>query len=162
MFLNNDSQHRWVNGSIGHVEEILMEDEGAEMIIRTQDERRVRVKPHKWDVYKYHYDTKKKSLSQEKVGSFTQFPIKCAWAITIHKSQGKTFDRVIIDLGRGAFASGQVYVALSRCRTMEGIRLKSSLRRSDLKLDRHVHQFATITNSNAWMHVQPLEKSPSN
>jgi ATP-dependent DNA helicase PIF1 len=80
-------------------------------------------------------------LVREIIGSFTQLPVKLAWAITIHKSQGKTFDRVILDLGRGGFAHGQVYVALSRCRSLAGITLRKPIRHSDIRMDAVVREF---------------------
>ncbi|KAA3628063.1 MAG: AAA family ATPase, partial [Bacteroidetes bacterium] len=80
-------------------------------------------------------------IDTKTLGTFTQYPLKLAWAITIHKSQGKTFDKVIIDMGKGAFEFGQTYVALSRCRTLEGIVLKQPLRGSDIKTDERVVEF---------------------
>ena len=80
-------------------------------------------------------------LDTDVIGKFTQYPLKLAWAITIHKSQGKTFDKMIIDLGRGAFEHGQTYVALSRCRTLEGIVLKKKLRPQDVLVDERIVEF---------------------
>lgn len=136
MFLNNDAQGQWVNGTLGIVKDIAAGEKRIQVQIVDGD--LVNVHPHKWDLFKYVYDEKEKLLNQESLGSFTQFPIKLAWAITIHKSQGKTFDKVVIDLGRGAFASGQVYVALSRCRTLEGITLKKPLTLPQILLDNRV------------------------
>jgi len=141
MFLNNDAQGQWVNGTLGDIKAISLAEKTVQ--VQIQDGPVVTVKPHKWDLYKYVYDAKAKTLSQESSGSFTQFPLKLAWAITIHKSQGKTFDRVLIDLGRGAFASGQVYVALSRCRTLEGIELRKPLYKSQIMMDSRVVHFLT-------------------
>lgn len=141
MFLNNDPLGQWVNGTVGHIEGIHLA--AQELIVRHQDGHIVVVTPYKWILHKYTYDTDTKTLKQENAGSFTQYPLKLAWAITIHKSQGKTFDNVIIDMGRGAFATGQTYVALSRCRTLEGIVLKKPITRSNILLDRRVVQFLT-------------------
>ncbi len=139
MFVNNDSSGRWVNGTIGQVVEL-----GEEMIkVKISDGGTVEISPYTWDLYKYYFDADSRSLEQETVGAFTQIPVRLAWAITIHKSQGKTFDRVQIDLGRGSFASGQTYVALSRCRTFEGITLQKPIKPSDIRLDWRVQKFLT-------------------
>jgi ATP-dependent exoDNAse (exonuclease V) alpha subunit len=98
--------------------------------------------PYTWNKAKSKFDKESGELTRETLGSFTQFPLRLAWATTIHKSQGKTFDRIVIDLGRGAFAAGQSYVALSRCRTLDGITLKRPVRRSDLIMDQRILQFA--------------------
>ena len=139
MFANNDMDGQWVNGTVGQVTEILP----RAVIVQIHGGKEVHVTPHEWKLYRYEYDASSKLLSQKSAGAFEQIPLKLAWAITIHKSQGKTFDRVVIDLGNGSFASGQTYVALSRCRTFEGIRLKKPIRKSDVKVDRQVHKFLT-------------------
>jgi ATP-dependent exoDNAse (exonuclease V) alpha subunit len=95
-----------------------------------------------WEVLKYKPSEKDPTrIDTETLGNFTQLPLRLAWAITIHKSQGKTFDKVIIDLGSGAFEHGQTYVALSRCRSLEGIVLKTPLRMQDILIDERVVQF---------------------
>ena len=94
------------------------------------------LKRSEWDKTKYEYDATTRRIEQNVTGSFKQFPIRLAWALTIHKSQGQTFDKVFIDFGRGTFAHGQAYVALSRCRTLEGVRLGRAVRPSDILLDR--------------------------
>ncbi len=139
MFANNDMDGQWVNGTVGQVTEILP----SAVIVKIHGGKEVHVTTHEWKLYRYEYDSSSKSLSQKSAGAFEQIPLKLAWAITIHKSQGKTFDRVVIDLGNGSFASGQTYVALSRCRTFEGIRLKKPIRKSDVRVDRQVHKFLT-------------------
>lgn len=140
MFLYNDTNGRWVNGSIGTVEFI---EEDAVMVAIDGEKSPVRVEPHTWEVKRYAYDRMTRSLSTESVGSFTQIPLRLSWAVTIHKSQGKTFDRVILDIGRGMFAHGQAYVALSRCRTLEGMVLKKPLKPAHVILDYAVITFLT-------------------
>lgn len=137
MFLNNDSEHRWVNGTLGCV--VGLSKDSA--LIETTDGVIHEVKPHKWEVNKYVYDQEANALDQELVGSFEQFPLRLAWAITIHKSQGKTFDNVILDMGSGSFAPGQLYVALSRCRTSEGLVIRSNSRMNIVKTDEDVEKF---------------------
>lgn len=94
-----------------------------------------------WKKVEYEYNREENKIEAVVTGSFYQYPIKLAWAITIHKSQGKTFERVIIDLGNGAFAHGQTYVALSRCRTLNGIHLKKPIKYSDIIFDSRVSSF---------------------
>jgi hypothetical protein len=98
---------------------------------------------HTWEIFHFHFNEQTLSIESESAGSFTQYPIKLAWAVTIHKSQGKTFQRVMIDTGKGAFAHGQVYVALSRCVSFEGIFLKKPLRNWEIRLDRRIQEFLT-------------------
>ena len=153
MFVNNDSAGRWVNGTIGKVKHI----EKNLILVEIVDGEVVEVTPHTWDIYKHDHDDQTNSLKQITVGSFTQMPVKLAWAITIHKSQGKTFSRVKIDLGAGSFASGQTYVALSRCQSLEGISLASPIRASDIQLDWRIEKFLdTLKNPNPKI-VDPFE-----
>jgi ATP-dependent exoDNAse (exonuclease V) alpha subunit len=140
MFVKNDSKGRWVNGSLGKIKTIKTDQIEIEMpnkIIYT-------VKPVKWEIPNYTYDAKTKVITTEVIGSFTQYPLKLAWAITIHKSQGKQFEKVIIDLGWGAFAHGQLYVALSRCKTLEGLILKTRIRPKDVIVDERVIEFFSV------------------
>lgn len=141
MFLNNDSKNRWVNGSIGHIENLTLRDGKLKHLrVRLQEDRRlVEVFPYSWEIYKYTLQGTE--IIEEVAGSFTQFPFRPAWAVTIHKSQGKTFDKVEIDVGRGAFATGQLYVALSRCTSLNGISLKKAVRASDVFVDQRVVGF---------------------
>lgn len=141
MMLNNDREGRWVNGTLGKILDIHEEEDGDIILIETEDGREEEVTPFTWEIFKFAYDEKSRSLRSEIVGSFTQYPLKLAWAVTIHKSQGKTFDRVVIDIGRGTFAHGQMYVALSRCKTLEGIILKTPIQRKDIIVDPRVNYF---------------------
>lgn len=101
-----------------------------------------RVEPESWESRKYTFDPKTEKISSEVVGKFTQYPIRPAWAITIHKSQGQTLERIVVDLGSGAFAHGQVYVALSRCPTLAGITLATEIWPNDvLKVSSRVREF---------------------
>ncbi|MBQ3834561.1 MAG: AAA family ATPase [Elusimicrobia bacterium] len=142
MMLNNDSNKRWVNGTLGTVEEINLfpgtKDQYL-IYVRLQNGKIEVVDQFRWDISRYKWNSKKQTIETEKIGSFAQYPLRLAWAITIHKSQGKTFNNIIIDLGYdGAFAPGQLYVALSRCTEIEGIALKSSVSMSDIIVDPRV------------------------
>jgi hypothetical protein len=134
ILIKNDSQKRWVNGTIAKIDFIT-----KDLIeIRLQNGTIHKLEKETWENRKYKYDKEKKRIVSEIIGTFTQYPIKLAWAITIHKSQGLTFDNVIIDLGSGAFVNGQVYTALSRCRTFNGITLKKKLQKGDIISDSRI------------------------
>jgi len=140
MFTKNDEQHRWVNGTIGIVKDI----EEERVFVEIVDESRARtheVARTMWKAHRYRYDKKTERLEAREAGRYTQYPLMLAWAVTIHKSQGQTLDNVLLDLGRGAFASGQLYVALSRCRTIEGIHLARPVQASDVICDPVVKRF---------------------
>ena len=137
MFLNNDTAGRWVNGSLGTIKKISP----AGIWVELFDGGEEFVTKHSWDMYHYVYNEEQAKLTLEILGSFQQIPVKLAWAVTIHKSQGKTFSSVVIDLGNGSFAHGQTYVALSRCVSLEGISLKNPIRPSDIRLDYRVVDF---------------------
>lgn len=141
MLLNNDGLGRWVNGTLGTITAIQAKRDTIVVALETGDA--VEVAPHTWEMYRYTFDAKQKTLDTEAIGSFTQYPLRLAWAVTIHKSQGKTFDRVIIDVGRGTFASGQMYVALSRCRTLEGLVLRHRLLPQHIRVDWRIVKFLT-------------------
>jgi ATP-dependent exoDNAse (exonuclease V) alpha subunit len=138
MMIKNDHKNprRWVNGSLGIIEKL----EPNSITVSIDDESH-KLDMVEWEVFDYQYDSTKKKIERQVRGSFIQWPVKLAWAITIHKSQGKTFKRVIVDLGRGAFAHGQTYVALSRCTTLDELYLKNPLRFSDVILDKVVSEF---------------------
>lgn len=141
MFLRNDTAMsgeppRWVNGTIGTVVRIL----GSAVRVDIDGEE-VDVEPAVWERFRYAYDQNSKKLTRDVVAEFTQFPLRLAWAVTIHKSQGKTYERAIIDLGSGAFAPGQTYVALSRLTSLEGLYLSRDLRPRDIRVDEDVRRF---------------------
>ncbi len=144
MLVNNDKYGRWVNGSLGRVSGIAKEAGDVDHILVTlQNGDMVEVIPHTWELFQYQYDRATKKISTRKTGAFSQYPIRLAWAVTIHKSQGKTFDRVVIDIGRGTFAHGQVYVALSRCTNFHGIVLTQKIQKNHIRMDWRVAQFLT-------------------
>lgn len=139
MFVKNDPERQFVNGTLGKIEE-LAPDKIKVMLTEDGKQKVIEVEKTTWEILKYRMNDKNE-INTEPVGSFTQYPLRLAWAVTIHKSQGKTFDRVVIDLGRGAFAHGQTYVALSRCRTFEGILLKQKIKPQDVMLDERIVQY---------------------
>ena len=142
MTVRNDGDKRYVNGTIGTVRECR-----ADSVVLTITEggvtREVTVEYDEWDIIRYTTDAADMTkIGTETLGTYKQLPIRLAWAVTIHKSQGKTFDKIIVDLGRsGAFEHGQTYVALSRCRTLEGIVLRQRLTLRDVLIDPEVVQF---------------------
>ncbi len=142
MFLKNDLQKRFVNGSIGIVRDLTPNKIVVSVLDGYEDTKTFELEKWEWEIIKYSNDPANPlSISTDTVGTFKQYPVKLAWAITIHKSQGKTFDKVIIDLGGGAFEYGQTYVALSRCRTFDGIILKRPINPRDIKVDERVRDF---------------------
>jgi tetratricopeptide (TPR) repeat protein len=143
IFVKNDQEKRWVNGTLGTIAGI---DEQETLYILTEDGHEVDVNRATWHNIRYHYNEEEKKIEEEELGTFTQFPIRLAWAITIHKSQGLTFSRVKIDLTGGAFTGGQTYVALSRCTSLEGICLQTAINRSDVFVKPDIVHFAQRFN----------------
>jgi len=139
MFVKNDNVKReYVNGSIGKIIALSQDRILVSLEDMNEKETIIEVEKQKWEVLHYRLSTDGDKIETETVGTFQQYPLRLAWAITIHKSQGKTFDRVYIDLGAGAFETGQTYVALSRCRTLNGIILKRKLLPTDIRIDERV------------------------
>ena len=136
MMLVNDISKRWVNGSRGKVVNF-----GNDYITVSLDNNEHQVNKHTWKQMEYTYNSVSRKIEEKQVGTFTQYPIQLANAITIHKSQGMTLDKVIVDIGMGAFAHGQVYVALSRCRAFSNLVIKSYINQSDIMIDPLITDF---------------------
>lgn len=145
IFVKNDQDKQWVNGTLGTV--IAFSEEPFGLVVFTEEGKEVLVEETMWSNVRYTYNEKEKKIEEEELGTFTQFPIRLAWAITIHKSQGLTFQRVTIDFGTGTFAGGQAYVALSRCTSLEGMTLKRPVSRSDVFVRPEIVNFAAHFNN---------------
>ncbi|WP_270570402.1 ATP-dependent DNA helicase [Bacteroides eggerthii] len=145
IFIKNDFDRRWVNGTIGIISGFDPFEETLYVI--TDDGKECDVKRESWRNIRYKYNEEKKQIEEEELGTFTQYPIRLAWAITIHKSQGLTFSRAVIDFTGGVFAGGQAYVALSRCTSLEGIQLKKPVSRADVFVRPEIIGFAERFNN---------------
>lgn len=143
IFLRNDPERRYANGTLG----IVSKASETKLAVRLEDGTEIDVEPATWENVAYEYDTKTRRVTSRVKGTFTQLPIKAAWALTIHKSQGLTFDNIVVELGRGgAFAGGQVYVALSRCTSLQGLSLASAIDARDVFVHPEVLRFARNFN----------------
>jgi len=161
MMLNNDKEKRWVNGTMGKILAIekakkepmpygatpasgtldYQDKANDSIVIELETGETVSVQPHTWEMFQFVLDKSTQTVDSKTTGAFTQYPFKLAWAVTIHKAQGKTFDKVYVDLSTGTFAHGQLYVALSRCRTLEGLYLKRHIQPKDIILDGRIVKF---------------------
>lgn len=136
MLTSNDSKGRWFNGTVGIIEKI-----DDEISVRLENGNLIEVGSNTWEMYKFSFDRLSQKIVSEVAGAFTQYPLMLSWAVTIHKSQGKTFNKVIVDMGTGAFAHGQTYVALSRCTTLSGLVLRVPIEKRHILLDNRVVNF---------------------
>ncbi|HVC35910.1 MAG TPA: AAA family ATPase [Candidatus Dormibacteraeota bacterium] len=149
ILLKNDRHKGFVNGSLGKIKAL-----GSNQIKVEIDTKLYVIEPETWTKFGYYYDSNARRISKKIIGSFTQFPIRLAWAMTIHKAQGQTHKTVIVDLGRGAFAHGQAYVALSRCVALDGLYLKSPIIKEDLIVDPAITNFMKPQTSRQLVHTK--------
>jgi ATP-dependent DNA helicase PIF1 len=151
MFLRNDSAtegSRWVNGTVGTVVKI---DAAVHVALDSDPRNTVEVQPVQWEKIQYTYDPDTNRVEEDVMATFAQFPLRLAWAVTIHKSQGQTLESAVLDFGRGAFANGQAYVAFSRIRTLDGVFLSRTLQPSDIQVDRRVVEFMRTAKDNDFL-----------
>ena len=146
LFIKNDKERRWVNGTLGTIIGFGDEEDGI-IYVRTEDGRDFDVEREIWSNVRYTFNEKEQKIEEEEIGSYQQFPLRLAWAITVHKSQGLTFNNVKIDFTGGVFAGGQTYVALSRCTSLQGISLQEPIRRENIFVRTEVTNFARNYNN---------------
>jgi ATP-dependent exoDNAse (exonuclease V) alpha subunit len=140
MLLKNDPEQRWVNGTVGVIEDLS----ATEVKVKINGKIIYSIPKATWQKIEYYYDAETRDVEQRVLSSFTQFPIRLAWAFTIHKSQGKTYNSVVVNMEGGAFAHGQTYVALSRCVSLEGLYLTQPIKREDIIVDPLVINFMSL------------------
>ena len=145
IFIKNDVEKRWVNGTIGTIMGITDQET---IYVRTENGAEYEVERESWSNVRYRYNEEENKIEEEELGTFTQYPLRLAWAITVHKSQGLTFTHTVIDFTGGVFAGGQTYVALSRCTSLEGIQLKREITRSDIFVRPEIVAFSQRFNDN--------------
>lgn len=155
MFVSNDPQGRWVNGTLGKIININTSGLRPKISVSLESGEVVEVGRSTWEMIKYDWNKKNNKIETETIGSFVQVPLQLAWAVTIHKAQGKTFEKVTIELGKRTFAHGQLYVALSRCTSLEGLTLLRPVRTSDIIVDTKILKYLVYEKTKKLSTISP-------